>query len=115
MKCQECGNEYDVAETQRVFGDADWTNTICSASCYTESVTGFKCECGNKEFVARQVCHVDIIVNGNNQFERNAVMDSHKPEQTIGDMEGSIYQAGTPYGPYTCTKCGTDYDEIRKV
>jgi len=39
MICKICEKEYDLKETKRVYGDASWTNGICSAGCYTISVT----------------------------------------------------------------------------
>lgn len=37
-KCEICGEEYDRAETNRVFGDMHWTFRFCSAQCYTAAV-----------------------------------------------------------------------------
>ena len=104
MKCKQCGSDYDVADAQRVFGDADWTHSMCSASCYTESVTGgFKCKCGNREFIAHQVVRMDAIVNGHNDWQRSPNYDT----------DAAIYDSETPYGPYTCTKCGAEYGELK--
>ena len=55
-----------------------------------------KCECGNNRFYAHQVCHHEVIVNGDNVF-----------------MEDSeIYESELPFGPYRCTKCGKEYEEL---
>ena len=57
----------------------------------------FECtKCGNTQFNAHQVSHHDITVYGNNDFVEDK----------------GIYEANTPFGPYTCTKCGTVFEEI---
>lgn len=56
-----------------------------------------KCVCGNDRFFAHQVCYHDVIVDDNNLFEE----------------DDGIYYCMTPYGPYTCTECGREYDELR--
>ncbi len=103
--CKHCDKEYDVVETQRVFGDVPWTYTygMCSAKCYTDHQTkyqvedkSFKCECGNTHFRAHQVCHHDIVVDEDNHF----VVDK------------GVYDSKTPFGPYTCTECDREYEEI---
>lgn len=55
-----------------------------------------KCECGNNKFVAHQRCYHDIVVDGSNNFE----------------SDKGIYESETPYGPYTCTECDKEYDEL---
>ena len=55
-----------------------------------------KCECGNDKFFAHQIQHRDVIVDEDNIWEENA----------------EYYDVGTPFGPYTCTKCGKIYDEL---
>lgn len=57
-----------------------------------------KCECGNDKFYAHQIQHCDVIVDENNNWEENA----------------ECYDTGAPYGPYTCTKCGKEYDKLEK-
>ena len=56
-----------------------------------------KCECGNNKFYAHQRCYHDVIVDGNNFFEEDV----------------SISVAETPYGTYTCTECGKQYEELK--
>ena len=57
-----------------------------------------KClKCGNDKFVAHQLVRMDIVVDENNNFLE----------------QGEIYDSETPYGPYTCTKCGKEYDNIK--
>lgn len=58
---------------------------------------GFKCEkCGNDRFTARQQCYHDVIVDRFGQFEEDVeVTDSSKP-----------------YGPFQCTECQAEYNEI---
>ncbi len=54
------------------------------------------CECGGKEFYARQVATMDVITDGNGNWIKN--------------MEVSA--ADKPYGPFTCTKCEKEYEEL---
>jgi len=101
-KCKNCGKEYDVEETQRVFGDVPWTWGMCSSQCYTEHqkkscALGFKCECGNDKFTAHQQCYHDIIVDNCNSFQEDK----------------GIYESNTPYGPYECTECDKEYEELK--
>ncbi len=64
-----------------------------------------KCpKCGNDKFVGRQVCRVDIIVDGDNNFLDNLMSDK--------ELVSSIYDSETPYGPYTCTECGEEIEEL---
>lgn len=63
----------------------------------------FRCKkCRGSIFAAHQVCHMDIIVNGKNQFERNVK----------GGADAGIYEAGEPFGPYVCINCGAEYEEL---
>jgi hypothetical protein len=55
-----------------------------------------KCECGSHEFFASQKCYHTVIVDEKNNFIDNK----------------SIDEADDPYGPYTCIKCGKEYDEF---
>lgn len=59
------------------------------------------CKCGNDSFFAHQLVRMDVIVDSSNQF-----MDNIKPAET------AIYDSETPYGPYTCTLCGKEYEEL---
>lgn len=62
-----------------------------------------KCECGNDKFFAHQVLRADIIVGEDGEFASN-----------IGnDLESNVYDASTPYGPFTCTVCGREYETIK--
>jgi hypothetical protein len=38
MKCEYCNKEYDVENAKRVYGGLPWTDKICSAFCYTQSL-----------------------------------------------------------------------------
>ena len=60
-----------------------------------------KCECGNDQFYAHQVCHLDVRVSGNNTWLAD-----------ISNNGSSCYEAKTPFGPYTCTKCRKVYEEL---
>lgn len=65
-----------------------------------------KCKiCGHDRFTAYQVCRLDIIVDGENRFLENNTKNA----------ADSIYDAETPYGPYTCCKCGAEYDELSEI
>ena len=52
--------------------------------------------CGSDRFLAHQVCHHDVLVDGNNNF--------------IEDK--GIYYAAVPFEPYTCEQCGAEYDSL---
>ena len=58
-----------------------------------EKVTD-ECEC--MTFDAHQQCYHDVTVDINNHFMDNM----------------GIYQADSPYGPYTCIDCGKEYNEL---
>ena len=60
------------------------------------------CACGNTEFTAHQVCHLDVIVGEDNIYVRSFT----------GDTDKDIYYAAPPFGPYSCTKCGKEYNEL---
>lgn len=65
----------------------------------------FKCKnCGCSKFVAHQVIRADIVVDGDNIFEENLP----------GGLESAIYDSSVPYGPYICTNCGMEYDELKE-
>lgn len=53
-------------------------------------------KCGNHHFIAHQKCYHDIIVDSNNNFQDNI----------------EIYASADPYGPYTCSLCGTEYPNL---
>lgn len=55
-----------------------------------------KCpNCGNNKFSGHQLVRMDVLVDENNNF--------------IEQIE--IYDSEKPYGPYTCTNCGQEYDD----
>lgn len=59
--------------------------------------TGFVCpNCGNSEFHAHQVCYHDVIVDGHGNFLE----------------DGDVYESDRPYGTFTCTKCGKEFEEL---
>jgi hypothetical protein len=57
------------------------------------------CFCGNDKFNAHQVVHQDVIVDGDNNWESS----------------GESYDSNTPFGPYTCTECSHEFDELTDV
>ena len=61
------------------------------------------CTCGNDRFIGHQIIRADVIVGVDGSFLEN-VTDL---------LEDSIYDAEKPYGPFTCTACGREYDELR--
>lgn len=71
-----------------------------------------KCKCGNEEFYAHQLCRLTVIVDGNKHFLSNPVRMN--PDTGVLEEYWDIYDAETPYGPYECTACGREYDEIVK-
>ncbi len=60
-----------------------------------------KC-CGNDRFIGRQIIYADVAVDGNEAFVENL----------FGGLESHIYDSGKPYGPFTCVKCGAEYEEL---
>ncbi len=58
--------------------------------------------CGKNQFIGHQIIRADVLVSGNGEFEGNLP----------GGLEGHIYDAEKPYGPFTCVCCGTEYDEL---
>lgn len=58
-----------------------------------------KCKCGNAEFSARQQVYQSVIVDGNNYWLRN--------------VEEACDDAGRPYGPYVCTACEEEHENLR--
>ena len=59
------------------------------------------CKCGGNRFVSRQRCYHDVVVDDANMFIENC-----------GDGDSSIYDAETPYGPYTCLQCEKVWDTL---
>jgi len=55
-----------------------------------------KCKCGNNRFIGHQVCHHHIQVDECGDFQE----------------DGEIYYSGNPFDPFTCTVCGTEYEEL---
>jgi len=68
-----------------------------------EGGTPVKCDCGNDKFFAHQILRVDVVVNENGQWY----------EYAKENLEYCIYDAEQPYGPFTCTKCGKEYENIQ--
>lgn len=61
--------------------------------------------CGNDEFHAHQVCRMDVVVNADGEFQSNQFQAA----------EMSIYDAEQPYGPFVCTKCGAEFEELSEL
>lgn len=60
-------------------------------------------QCGNDTYYARQQIYVDVIVDSDGDFMDNL----------NDDLSSSVYEVGRPYGPFECTQCGKEYDEIK--
>ncbi|AOQ24573.1 hypothetical protein MTAT_19160 [Moorella thermoacetica] len=60
--------------------------------------------CGSNKFIAHQVCYLDVVVDDNNHWLNNLYESA----------SASIYEAGTPFGPYVCLNCGQEYEELPK-
>jgi len=128
-QCKECGVWVGVNE--ELYGDGYCT--ACAAMCsvckcyfnYKDMISigdGYSCkkckrdkdikelkkasicEEGCSKFIARQRCYHDIIVDNDNNFIQNDALPG----------QSSIYESEIPYGPYTCVKCGKEYDELPK-
>ena len=62
-----------------------------------------KCKnCGNDRFIGHQIIRAEVIVDENGKFYDNLECG----------LEAAIYDSERPYGPFTCTKCGSEYDEL---
>lgn len=60
------------------------------------------CSCGNNRYIGHQILRTDVIVDESGSFYSNME----------GGLESAIYDSGKPYGPFTCTKCRQEYDEL---
>jgi hypothetical protein len=65
---------------------------------FYERAIVMKCRCGNELFIGHQVSHHDVKVDGQKNF--------------ISDL--GVYDSKTPFGPFTCTKCGAVYEEFEE-
>lgn len=64
-----------------------------------------KCKCcGNDRFIGHQIIRADVEVDGYGRFIGNL----------FGGLEAHIYDSGIPYGSFTCTKCGAEYEDLSK-
>lgn len=61
-----------------------------------------KCICGNNKFIGHQIIRADVIVSENGDFDDNLECG----------LESAVYDAERPYGPFICTICGAEYDEV---
>lgn len=62
-----------------------------------------KCKCcGNDRFIGHQVIRADVEVDDFGAFVGNL----------FGGLEAHIYDSGNPYGPFTCAKCGAEYEKL---
>jgi len=63
-----------------------------------------KCKCGNDKFIGHQILRVDIMVDEHGEFYGNI--------NPNGKILNNCYDAERPYGPFGCTECGKEYDEL---
>lgn len=68
-----------------------------------------KCDCGNEQFYANQVLHIDIVVDEDEEFIRNVDNDT-----SAGGVVPAIFSVGKPSGPYVCTECSAIIEEENK-
>lgn len=61
-----------------------------------------RCTCGCARFIGHQLIRADVVVDGNGEFLENC----------DPSLEAAIYDAEKPYGPFTCTACGKEYEEL---
>lgn len=62
------------------------------------------CVCGNDRFIGHQLIRSDVYVDADGAFEDNLP----------GGLDANIYDAEKPYGPFTCTCCGKEYEKLGK-
>lgn len=58
--------------------------------------------CGSKRFIGHQLIRADVYVDENGTYDDNLP----------GGLETHIYDSERPYGPFTCDKCGHEFDEL---
>lgn len=58
--------------------------------------------CKNSRFIGHQMVRTDVLVDEKGDFSDNLP----------GGLESHIYDSEHPYGPFTCTQCGAEYDEL---
>lgn len=63
-----------------------------------------RCKCGNNRFYAHQLVRLDVVVDENGAFDSNL----------YDNAEAAIYDTEKPYGPFTCTVCNREYDELHQ-
>jgi len=96
--CHTLGYLDKKENVQKVFDEAKSSLMLgCFAGNTTTQVR--HCTCGCDKFHAHQICRHDVVVNGDNLFCEDK----------------GIYDSETPYGPFTCDKCGKEYDEIDDI
>lgn len=62
-----------------------------------------KCKfCGSDLFYGHQVCHMDILVDE----------DENYYDGVHEDLCYDIYDSNAPFGPFQCCGCGAEYDEL---
>ena len=62
------------------------------------------CSCGCTEFIGHQVVYVDILVDNEGNIIEN-----------YPDDPSAIYDSNPAYGPFTCSRCGKEYESLSKL
>ena len=75
-----------------------------------KEVVIMKCLCGNDTFYAYQVIKTMIVVDGKNNFVSNPMRENPFTKMHEEFMDVCEYES--PCGPYVCTACGREYENI---
>lgn len=59
----------------------------------------------NTRFIGHQIIRADVLVDSAGEFEADLP----------GGVENHIYDRAMPYGPFTCTCCGAEYDKLTEA
>lgn len=63
-----------------------------------------KCpNCGNNRFHAHQTTNRDVVVDEDGDFVEERPEGLHPSE---------IYEVNKPYGPYVCTECDEEFEDL---
>ena len=93
--------DYDC---DRAFSLGDALNEVFGPEPKTDEPKYCCLFCGSKRFIGHQLILAEVYVNENGDFDDNLP----------GGLEAHIYDSERPYGPFTCDKCGNEFDELPK-
>jgi len=99
MKCNYCGKAIVCA----CCGETEYSQHVGDGHTFVPKECDHikQCECGNTEFYAHQKCRMNVVCDGFGNWLRNSPND-----------ESACYDSENPYGPFTCTKCDKEYEEL---